>query len=256
MNILEKWFIQNKLEYQKIQKETYLSYVSDKLKILYFQKEMKYNTILNSTGYILIWYDQLMAKPAVIFSRLAAILGLSYSIPARACRIKKINRLTASAFLDEHHLQGGTKGQINLGLYLPAQYFRLLPAAFNTNSNELLLGVMTFNNPRTFKKSDRNISSHELVRFCVFTGFSVIGGLGKLLSFYEKNYQPDEIMTYIDADWSSGEGFQKVGFQVVEKMPPMALNLDKSGNRVKTIDEVAIWSSGIYKLKKYYNYGQ
>ena len=65
---------------------------------------------------------------------------------------------------------------------------------------------MTFNKPRFNKKYD-----WELVRYASKSGYRVIGGAGKLLSYFRKNYT-GSIITYADKKYSIGNMYLKLGF--------------------------------------------
>ncbi len=200
---------------------------------------------------ILIAEYVLQTKKEVIEARLKSIFGVNNTLPARVCKVKPLNKPEAFAFLEKYHLYGGTKSERQFGLYLPESHFRLLPSDFERPESDLLLSVITFANPRNFKGA---ISSHELIRYAVFPGFNVVGGLSKLLSAYAQLYRPDEIMTYIDGDWSSGEGFEKAGFQAVTEFLPYRYSFDNNGKRIRTKDQTGYVSRGNMKMKKFFSY--
>ena len=45
-------------------------------------------------------------------------------------------------------------------------------------------------------------------------GLRVIGGAGKLLKYFESNYNPKSIITYADRRFSKGNLYYKLGFTV------------------------------------------
>ncbi len=250
-----KGFELNYLNYQNVQ---YLLLKLRNLNILYFQYFLNiqlFNRITEKhPDSIRIWSDQWERNQPVIESRINNLLQLNTRIPARVCRLQKIDKLQSVQFLEENHLQGSTKAKSHFGLFLPQSHYRFLPQEMVPESETLLLAVMSFNQPRRFKKEDKTIVSHEMVRFATTKNLSIIGGLDKFLKHYEENYQPDELMTYIDADWSNGQNFIKLGFQIVGKTEPMGYKLDLKNKRVRFENEKdCIWNSGSWKLKKYYN---
>ena len=56
---------------------------------------------------------------------------------------------------------------------------------------------MTFGKTRFSKKYE-----WELLRFCSKLNYHVVGAAGKLLSYFEKTYQPKSLVSYADRRWS------------------------------------------------------
>ena len=133
------------------------------------------------------WRD----KKEIWKSVLLNALGKSKRIYARKCIIKEIPSKEAKEFLNANHLQGSCNSKINLGLY----------------SGNTLVSLMTFGKPRYNKQYD-----YELLRFCNALNTSVIGGAGKLLSYFVKTYNPKSILSYANLRWSTGNLYEKLGF--------------------------------------------
>jgi hypothetical protein len=152
-------------------------------------------------------------------------------------------------FLDKNHLQQSVGSKIKYGLYLPKAYFRLLPTDFSVDSEELLVSVMTFSNPKKYYKENKIVLSYELIRFANLMGFNIVGGFSKMLKYFVEEKNPGNIMTYIDADWSDGQNFSKLGFKLIDKTPPLFFRLDKNKKRIKVPDknEADVMNSGSYK---------
>jgi hypothetical protein len=66
---------------------------------------------------------------------------------------------------------------------------------------------MTFGKPRFGKGYD-----FELLRFSNELFTQVIGGAGKLLKYFERNYHPKSIISYADRRWSKGDLYDAIGF--------------------------------------------
>lgn len=173
---------------------------------------------------IVIWEDQWHTKQRIVKSRLKALLGISERIPARLTMVRRLDRPTASHFLQENHLQDAVVSKYKYGLYLPKKHFRVL--ANPTQADELLVAVATFARPRVFERPDGPHRSFELVRFANLLNTTVVGGLNKLLSHFIKSYQPDDLMTYADLEWSSGRSYQKLGFASQGDTPPQEFWVD------------------------------
>ena len=170
-----------------------------------------------------LWEDVWRQKTAIILSRLRALAGFSERIPARLTQVQRIDRPTTDRFLESNHLQVVTNVKYKYGLFLPARYFRVLSADFRleqADGPELLVAVATFSHPRQITRDGMPYRSVELVRFANLRDCTVVGGLDKLLKAFVSDFQPDDIMTYADRDWSDGQSYEKLGFQRLELTEP------------------------------------
>jgi hypothetical protein len=185
-------------------------------------------------------------------------MGKSVRLPGRVTQVRRIDKPTADAFLTEHHLQGSPKAKFKYGLFLPKKYYRLVKnkLLIDEKSEEVLVAVATFSAPRTYYRDNSESRSIELIHFTNHSAFTIIGGLNKLLKFLEKEQKPDDIMTYVDADWSDGKAFEKLGFERIEKTEPITFFIDKKTYRRhrrlpendSPDDYVKICNSGSWKM--------
>lgn len=76
-----------------------------------------------------------------------------------------------------------------------------------------LVAVATFSNARRWTKGDSRISSYQLIRYASLPGITVAGGMSKLIKSFEEDVHPDDIMTYVDTEWSDGDVYRKLGFE-------------------------------------------
>ncbi len=171
------------------------------------------------TTTIRLWEDVWQTKPEIVKSRIRALLGISHRIPARLCKIARIDLPTLRAFLTDNHLQVPTKAKFKYGLFLPQKYFRVLPANLGTGDT-LLVAVASFSGAKKIIRNNVTHRSFELIRFANLLNLTVVGGFDKLLQHFIREQHPDDIMTYADADWSSGESYQKLGFERVGEVEP------------------------------------
>lgn len=151
-----------------------------------------------------LWEDQWMTRLEIVQSRLRSLLGLSRRLHARNMQVRRIDKPTASAFLDAHHLQGATGAYYKIGMF---------------NHGELI-AVATFSKARIMQDKAVPYRSYEWERFATAGDLSIRGGLAKLLAFFIAEVHPAHIMTYIDKDWSTGQGFKAVGFIPESEIPP------------------------------------
>ncbi|MCD8541094.1 MAG: hypothetical protein LRY55_16055 [Leadbetterella sp.] len=94
--------------------------------------------------------------------------------------------------------------------------------------SELLMAVMTFSGPRSFRDGTK---SYELVRFAVRCNFHVQGGFSRLLQHFIREKDPDSVMTYVDLDWYSGTVYEALGFEPSGGLPPIRYRVDENGKR-------------------------
>jgi len=172
-----------------------------------------YNLRQDTEAFI-VYEDWWLRKPEVVKSKIKSILKISKRIYARQCQTIKINKYEADLFLEENHICGSTNSKIKYGLFY----------------NGELVAVATFASQRQFRDGSR---SAEMLRFCTKNGFTITGGLDKLLKAYIRNYKPGNIMTYVNKDWGSGEAFLKLGFEIAGNKPPVTFYVNtKNGERI------------------------
>ena len=178
----------------------------------YWHREDKLGKLyhLNKTDYFInlgykiihIWeYDWINPiKQNILKEKIKALLGVDQTkIYARKCEIKEIDSKTKNEFLNKHHIQGEDKSKVKLGLF---------------HENELV-AVMTFGKPRFNKNYE-----YELIRYATKSGYHILGGAGKLLSYFERNYTPKSIITYADRSYSQGNMYKQIGFDFVNYSDP------------------------------------
>jgi hypothetical protein len=183
-------------------------------------------------SFVTLWEDVWIREESIVKSRLKAMLGISQRIPARLTKVRRIDKLTADDFLNINHLQHTVSSKIKYGLFLPNQYFRVLKADHQVNASmpELLVAVATFSTPRIFQRNEKPFKSYELIRFANLLHTTVVGGFDKLLSFFEEDCKPDDIMTYADLEWSDGASYKRLGFQTISEKSPMSFMLSTETN--------------------------
>lgn len=141
------------------------------------------------------------SKPKIVKNILINRLGLNKEkIAARKCLIKEIKSKDTRDFLETYHVQGYTPASICLGLYY----------------NDDLVAVMTFSKSRI--AIGKTKEGYELVRFASKT--RVVGGAGKLLSYFIKNYPNEKIFSYSNNEWSDGKLYKSLGFKLHKEIPP------------------------------------
>jgi hypothetical protein len=157
-----------------------------------------------------LWEDVLRTKRVQVISRIKSILGQNQRIHGRKTKIEKISQPEAELFLNKYHLQGNVGSRYRYGLSF---------------QNEIV-AVATFSNKRRMPRKSIDHTSAELIRFATKDGYTVIGGLSKLINHFVKTVAPNDIMSYADRDWSLGKGYLSLGFKLYAKTPPATLLLN------------------------------
>lgn len=175
---------------------------------------LQQNYSLKNLKLIHLWEDVWLTKKIQVLARLKSIIGLNTRIHGRKTKIEKLTKPVAECFMNTNHLQGYVSSRYKLGLLI----------------NDELVAVATFSALRRMNHTE-NYKSAELIRFAVRAGFSVTGGLSKLISAFYDLYKPNDIMTYADKDWSAGEAYIKLGFKQTDSLAPQFFTLNESLDR-------------------------
>jgi hypothetical protein len=152
-----------------------------------------------------IYEDYWLYKQDIVKSRILNLLGKSNRIFARKCEIKEIydNKLVRE-FLEQNHLQGFIGSKIKIGLFY----------------NDELVSLMTFGNLRKAMGQKSKENTYEMLRFCNKLNTSIVGGASRLFEYFIDKHEPIEITSYADRSWSSGDLYEKLGFEMVHKTQP------------------------------------
>jgi hypothetical protein len=145
----------------------------------------------------MIWEDNWRDQRDIIKSQINNWLGLnSNKIGARKCEIRIINdSKLVREFLDKNHIQGFINSVIKIGLFY----------------NNELISLMTFDQ---FEGRKKMSDGWNLSRFCNKIGINVVGGASKLLNYFIENFKPTRIISFADREWSDGNLYYKLGFNL------------------------------------------
>lgn len=136
-------------------------------------------------------------KQEIVKSIIKNALGcIENKIYARKCEIRELNNIDFRQFLEENHIQGYSVSKYRYGLLFGNE----LVACMSFGKNRFTYGT-------------------ELIRFAVKKNYSVIGGFDKLLKHYLRTHNED-IISYCDVRWFSGEGYLKNGFEKISLTSP------------------------------------
>ncbi|MBC7418441.1 MAG: hypothetical protein H7325_09825 [Pedobacter sp.] len=189
-----------------------------------------------SQKFVQLWEDVWERKKELVVDRLRSFCGLSRRVHGRKTKFERISKPLAETFLNENHLQGYASSRFKYGLVLAGE----------------LLAVITFSATRNMDYGEE-YRSIELIRFAIKRGFSVSGGLSKLLIGHHRLHPTTDIMTYIDLDWGTGLAFKQLGFKQVDVVAPLFFKLGSDFERHKTTQPLGdvnglVFNSGSAKM--------
>jgi hypothetical protein len=165
--------------------------------------------------FVSLWEDVWRSRQIQVLNRIQSLTGRNTRIHGRKTKVISLDKQQADAFLSAFHIQGPAMARYKLGL----QY------------HDELVAVATFSGTRLMRQHAEEYRSAELIRFATKSGFTVTGGLTKLIKHFASSVKTNDIMSYADRDWSMGKGYEAAGFTFHSLMPPASLWLDVCTNR-------------------------
>jgi hypothetical protein len=194
-------------------------------------------------GVIYLFEDRWRAAGPFLKERILAHLGRYRKIFARKCDIRRIDAVTAAAFLERHHSYGTAKAKYKYGMFF----------------GEELVAVSLFSSPRTIPRDIGGkqvpLRSFEWVRYASLSGSRISGGMSRMLARFAEDTSPDEVMTYADLEWSDGAVYARMGFHEAGFRDPVTFWVNPSTfARERTADcgGVRIINFGSLKYLKQY----
>lgn len=239
MDFLES--LQNKLkcvfQITLIYKDTYLiEQENGELAIFYYIEGARKVVGTETTKKQVIHIDEDLWKlrPNALLNRISTLFGGAERSYARQTVVARIDKKTAIEFQEEHHLHGSLPGKYRYGLFKEGE----------------LLAVAIFSGLRNMRHTE-GYRSIELLHFCQKDRHLVVGGLSKLLAAMAQDFSPNDVMTYVDRDWSKGKKFESLGFKLMGNTAPQCFKVDKTTYKrelIKVVDNSAI-NDNQYLLK-------
>lgn len=162
-----------------------------------------------------LWEDCWLWKREVIESRVKSLMGITQRIYGRKTKIVKLTKPEVLTFLDDNHLQVSLSGKYKYGLLYQDE----------------LVAAMCFSRGMKIEREGEDFHSFEMLRFCNKLGVTVTGGMSKLLNHFIREYQPDDIMSYADCDWSDGQAYYRLGFDYMGFIEPIYFWVDKENKQ-------------------------
>jgi hypothetical protein len=157
-----------------------------------------------NAGYrlVTIFEDELVDHRHVVYSRLAAILGIGErGIGARSATVKPVKSQEAYDFFERFHVQGGVYGSHQYGAF----------------DGDEMIACMSFSKPRV--ALGRKEGSMELLRYAT-DGRMHPGIASRLFKAFLRDVDPSSVMSYADRRWSDGGLYRALGFTELRPTAP------------------------------------
>jgi len=162
-----------------------------------YHQQKSIECIKNGIQLVHIWEDDWINNQDVVKDIIISKIGLEkIKIDARKCNVKEVANKDAIRFLNQYHIQGAVKNGKSIGLFY----------------NDELVEIMTFGGLRKNMGGNPVEGRYEIYRVASKSGYKIQGGFSKLLNFFERNYKPNEIITYANLDYSIGDVYNQCGF--------------------------------------------
>ena len=127
-------------------------------------------------------------------SMITIAIGNPKKIYARQCEIRKISNDEAKKLNNAIHLQGHRNAQVTYGLFY----------------NNELVQLMSFSQMK-WNRNLKNDNEWEIIRGCPGSNNIVVGGCSKCFKHFIKDYNPNVIFSYCDANLFNGASYKAIG---------------------------------------------
>lgn len=159
-------------------------------------KEKKYHLkkreVFEKNGIKLFQFyeNEIKHKSHIIIGMIKSQINDTTSIGARTLILKEIPASEARLFMSKNHLMGG-------------EMFGVKNISLISKNGEILCMMM-------YKKYKEGI---DISRFATKIGYTIQGGLSKLLNYIELNEKPLFIQSFVDLRYSNGHSLESLGFE-------------------------------------------
>lgn len=171
---------------------------------------IQHQYVENGMQLIHLWEDIFLSRNAQVLNRIQSLCGQNIRLHGRKTKVVKLSKPIADEFLVKHHIQGSVSARYKLGLLYADE----------------LVAVATFSGTRLMKDKKIGYRSAELIRFATKSGYTITGGLSKLIKYFVATVQTNDVMTYADRDWSNGKAYKSTGFTLEGTIPPAEFLVD------------------------------
>jgi hypothetical protein len=162
--------------------------------------DKKSHSIKEAGGSLLhVFEDEWKNKKKIVQSMILSRIGiLPHRVGARSCLLVELEPKNRKEFFESSHIDGDTRSLISWGLIHDGK----------------IVAAISLRKPQ--HKKWKNYL--EVARFATAPGFSVPGGLGRLISQsskYSKELSYQGLLSYVDQRHGYGNSYQAVGFEKI-----------------------------------------
>lgn len=152
----------------------------------------------NQVQLLTIFEDEWIERHTVIKNKILHLCGKTpKSIGARKVKISIASDMDMiKKFLSSYHLQGKTEG---------------ISIALIGEVGDEVVSVMTLR---------KHTEGHDMTRYCVKNNAVYPGLFSKFIAFIKKQELCKNIITFADLRWSTGDVYEKSGFQLISTISP------------------------------------
>ena len=142
-----------------------------------------------------VWEDDWRLRRKIVEEHLKTVLGTSDNpkVGARKLDIVEVRPSEAREFLNAHHIQGFVGASVYCAGIFDGEIVALA----------------------SFKRRSKG---YELSRYA--TSVNVQGGHSRIVSYFEKTYNPESLCTFADLTFSDGGLYRNTGWQEDKLLPP------------------------------------
>lgn len=204
---------------------------------------------------LIVTEDRWHLQPEAMQKRILAHLEIFSPIYARNCEIRRIDKAVAKEFLEANHSYGHAACRYCYGMYLKRHTGHIAQQAA-AHDPGTLVAVATFSNARKWAKGDKIIRSYEWTRYASLPDVRLSGGMGRMLKTFIKEVQPDDIMSYADLEWSAGDVYRQLGFELEGQKAPVLFTIDTGTWRRAPVKSGAGDAGALSSVETYFqNFG-
>lgn len=204
---------------------------------------------------LIVTEDRWHLQPEAMQKRILAHLEIFSPIYARNCEIRRIDKAVAKEFLEANHSYGHAACRYCYGMYLK-RHTGHIAAGATSHEAGTLVAVATFSNARKWNKGDKIIRSYEWTRYASLPDVRLSGGMGRMLKTFIKDVQPDDIMSYADLEWSAGDVYRQLGFELEGQKAPVLFTIDTGTWRRAPVKSGAGDAGALSSVETYFqNFG-
>lgn len=214
---------------------------------------------------LIITEDRWRRQSEMIKARILAHLEIFNPVYARNCEIRRIDRSVAKEFLEANHSYGYATCKYCYGMFLKRHTGHIAEGLESCGekadkvtypSPGTLIAVATFSNSRKWIKGEHTIRSYEWTRYASLPDVRLSGGMGRILKTFIKEIRPDDIMSYADLEWSTGDVYAQLGFTLEGQKDPVMFVIDtESWKRSPIKKGTQSEEPAMSKLKYFRNFG-